>query len=213
MTTKSVVLIHGFGGSRYTLKKLESHLKKQGYHTVNIGYPSLLKSIESLAKPTIEKALNRCPNSNTIHFVTHSMGAILLRYYLRDHTIDNIGRVVMLGPPNGGSEIVDTLKKVPGSQLFKRLSGMQLGTGVNDIPKALGPTRLDVGIIAGNRSINPFLAAMLPETNDSRVTLTNTRLEGMIDYLVLPVSHVLMLRNPTVIEQTLYFLQNGSFKD
>ena len=211
-SSETVILIHGFGGSRFTFKKLESQLKSQGYRTVNVGYPSLLKPIDSLAKPTIEKALNHYPNATKVHFVTHSMGAILLRYYLRDNTIDNIGRVVMQGPPNGGSEIVDKLKKVPGSGLIKKVSGMQLGTGALDIPKALGPTDQEVGIIAGNRSINPLLSALLPKPNDSRVTLPNTRLEGMTDYKVLPVSHVLMVRNQAVIDQTIHFLREGKFK-
>jgi len=191
---------------------MEHVLQKNGYQTVNVSYPSTKFKIEKLAADAIGQALLHCETHSKVHFVTHSMGGILVRQYLKHHQIANLGRVVMIGPPNQGSEVVDSLRNVPGFKLINGPAGMQLGTENTSIPNQLGVATFETGVIAGNRSINLLLSTILPGPNDGKVTVENTRLSGMRDHITLPVTHPFMMKNTLVIKQTLHFLQYGQFQ-
>jgi len=187
-------------------------LEGEGYQTVNVSYPSTKHNIAQLAEDAIGDALNQCSMCTTIHFVTHSMGGILVRQYLNAHSVKNLGRVVMLGPPNQGSQVVDTLKNIPGFKMINGPAGMQLGTEDMSIPNTLGPAHFELGVIAGTRSINLILSTMLPKPDDGKVSVENTKLDGMADHIALPVTHPFMMNNKKVIRQVLCFLKNGSFQ-
>jgi pimeloyl-ACP methyl ester carboxylesterase len=206
-----VILLHGLARSNSSMGKLAKALNDAGYHTINDGYPSTSYKVDKLAEDAISWALAKCPKEATIHFVTHSMGGILVRQYLQVKTIKNLGRVVMLGPPNKGSQVVDKLHKLPGFKLINGPAGMQLGTGELSVSNQLGPAKFEVGIIAGTRSINLILSAMLPNPDDGKVSVENTRLEGMQDHIELPVTHPFMMKNKQVIRQVICFLKNGVF--
>lgn len=210
-TKDCVILLHGLARSAGSFTKLAAVLKAEGFCTVNYDYPSTRHTIEKLAEDAIGDALSQCPEGRTVHFVTHSMGGILLRQYLSVRKIDNLGRVVMLGPPNKGRQVVDKLQNVPGFQLINGPAGMQLGTGEMSIPTLLGAADFEVGIIAGTRSINLILSTMLPGQNDGKVSVENTRLEGMSDHLALPVTHPFMMKNDAVIRQVVHYLRQGEF--
>ena len=213
MADECVILLHGLARSDSSMKTMAAELNNAGYAAVNYDYPSTQFTIEELAVQTINGALSSCPDHATIHFVTHSMGGILVRQYLSNQTIDNLGRVVMLGPPNKGSEVVDTLHNVPGYELINGPAGHQLGTDDFSVPKKLGPADFELGIIAGTRSINLILSTMLPSTDDGKVTVENTKLDGMNDHIALPVTHPFMMKNQDVIEQVIHFLKFGAFKN
>lgn len=138
-------------------------------------------------------------------------GGILVRLFLKENKRDDIGRVVMLGPPNQGSEVVDHLKNMAGFKLLNGPAGMQLGTGPTDIPKSLGPVNFELGVIAGTRSMNLILSTLLPDPDDGKVSVQSTKVEGMKDFIALPTTHPLMMNNDEVIQQTLFFLKNGKF--
>lgn len=210
-THKCVILLHGLARSDGSMNTLAQALDDAGYFTVNIDYPSTKQHIEALAQNAISKALAQCPEHSTINFVTHSMGGILVRQYLKKNTIKNLGRVVMLGPPNKGSHVVDNLSKMPGFELINGPAGMQLGTTKISIPNTLGSANFELGVIAGTRSINPIFSLMLPTPNDGTVSVENTRLTGMNDHIELPVTHSFMMMNMNVISQVIYFLENGVF--
>jgi len=210
--SECVILLHGLARSDTSLKKLELVLKRNGYHTVNYNYPSTMYNVDKLAEDAITNALSQCLKGNKVNFVTHSMGGILVRQYLSKRAIKNIGRVVMLGPPNQGSQVVDTLRNVPGFKLINGPAGIQLGTGRMDVPSKLGAANFDVGIIAGTRSINLILSAMLPNPDDGKVSVENTKLEGMKDHITLPVTHPFMMKNEVVINQVVHYLKYGKFK-
>lgn len=212
MINESVILLHGLARSDRSMKKITQALNKKGYLTVNVNYPSTQYQIDELAQSAITKALEKCPQHIKINFVTHSMGGILVRKYLSKNTIKNIGRVVMLGPPNKGSQAVDKLSKVPGFKLINGPAGMQLGTSQTSVPNVLGPADFELGIIAGTRSINPILSLMLANPNDGKVSVESTKLKGMTDYIELPVTHTFMMNNKIVIAQLIHFLENGCFK-
>lgn len=206
------ILLHGLARSDSSMKTMAAELNNAGYTAINYDYPSTQHPVEKLANDAISDALSKCPKQSTVHFVTHSMGGILVRQYLSQHTIDNLGRVVMLGPPNKGSEVADTLHNMPGYELINGPAGHQLGTDELSVPNKLGPADFELGIIAGTRSINLILSTMLPSTDDGKVTVENTKLEGMKDHIALPVTHPFMMKNKDVIEQVIHFLKSGTFK-
>ncbi|GLS27900.1 hypothetical protein GCM10007877_36190 [Marinibactrum halimedae] len=194
------------------MAKLEKVLAAEQLHPVNYKYPSRSAPIEVLATETIPAAVSKCPKYDQVHFVTHSMGGILVRQYLHDHTLEKLGRVVMLGPPNQGSEVVDSYQHVPGFTLFGGPAGFQLGTGEASVPGHLGPVNFELGVIAGSRSINLILSLFLPGKDDGKVTIESTKVEGMTDHITLPVTHPFMMKNKKVIQQVLQFLEHGAFQ-
>jgi hypothetical protein len=145
--------------------------------------------------------------------LTHRLlGGILVRQYFREHPTENPHRVVMLGPPNNGSEIVDALEQLPLIRDANGPAGRQLGTDENSPPKKLGPVNFQLGVIAGNQSVS-LMSAWLPNPDDGKVSVESTKIGGTCSFLLLPVTHTFMMRNQKVIGQTLYFLRNGQFDD
>ena len=188
-------------------------LRARGYQVVNINYPSRHMPIDELAMVVIDQCLSIAHNlgCNRIDFVTYSMGGILVRHYQRHHSIEHLHRVVMLGPPNQGSEVVDRFRHIPLFHWMHGPAGSQLGTTGEDIPKQLGPVDFELGVIAGIRSINPLLSTLLPGQNDGKVSVENTKIEGMQDFITIPSTHTFMMRNSRVIHQVIHFLQFGRF--
>ena len=209
---ESVILLHGLARGPRSMLPLQHALEGQGYRVENVGYASRHAPVETLAEQAIAPALNKCSQARRVHFVTHSLGGILVRQYLRQHSVENLGRVVMLGPPNRGSEVVDRLGTWPGFHFINGDAGMQLGVAADSLPNQLGAAAFELGVIAGNRSINPLLSLVIPGDNDGKVSVSNTRLEGMQDHLVMPVTHPLMMRDKRVIAQVIHFLKTGAFR-
>lgn len=212
--SECVILLHGLARTSKSMNKLAESLDSVNYHVVNIDYPSRKKTIEELAPQAINDGLNECnvDSITRIHFVTHSMGGILIRYYLQRNTIAALGHVVMLAPPNQGSEVVDQLTKVPGFKWFNGPAGLQLGTDQHSVPKNLGSVDYSVGIIAGTKTFNPILSQFLPNPDDGKVSLVSTQLDGMTDFLSVEVSHPFIMRNDEVIKQVINYLATGSFQ-
>lgn len=208
--TESVILLHGLARSAHSMDKIAQRLTDEGYRVLNIDYPSRAYSIEELAEQTITDALSHCEGL-PVSFVTHSMGGILVRQFLHNHSIENLNKVVMLGPPNKGTEIVDKLSHLPGFSFVNGEAGMQLGTGALSLPNQLGKANFDVGIIAGTQSINLILSSLIPDTDDGKVSVESTKVDGMNDHIEMPTTHVFMMRNEAVIEQVIHYLKQGKF--
>jgi hypothetical protein len=192
---------------------MEEALIERGYRTANIDYPSRKHPIEVLAPMAVGEGLEACADSDAVHFVTHSLGGILIRYYLQDHSIDTLGRIVMLAPPNQGSEVVDAYRDVPGYEAFNGPAGLQLGTDDDSVPRALGPVDFELGVVAGRDTFNPILSQFLPNPDDGKVSVESTKVEGLVDHVVVDRSHPFIMKAPEVIAFTISFLETGRFAD
>ncbi len=208
-----VILLHGLGRTSASMNKLENVLEKNGYIVANIDYPSRKQPVEILAKQTVTKGVRQCRSnrSSSINVVTHSLGGILVRQYLISNKIPGLNNVVMLGPPNQGSEVVDQLRKIPGYKQITGPAGMQLGTSDLDLPRKLRSVDFRLGVIAGTSTISPILSLMLPNPDDGKVSVASTHVDGMSDFIMLPVNHTFMMNNGNVIRQVLAFLSSGAF--
>lgn len=210
---KTVVLLHGLARTRRSMRVLEKSCIAAGYDVYNIGYPSRHYPIEILAECYVLPAINTAikPSHSTVNFITHSMGGIIVRKLAQINTGFDIGRVVMLAPPNHGSEIVDTIGHWALFDWANGPAGRQLGTDSRSLPGQLDSPVFDVGVIAGNKPLFGFLPSLLPGPNDGKVTIESTRLENMSDFISLSVSHTFMPQSPQVIQQSINFINEGFF--
>ena len=208
-----VVLLHGLGRTGRSMSRLERALSRQGYRVINMTRDSRRYPVGPATDRQLDELLARYRTDSRcrVHFVTHSLGAVMLRSYLATHTITNLGRVVMLGPPNRGSEVADALRNNLIYRLLTGPAGQQLGTRPEDAPRHLGPIHCETGIIAGDRSLNPFFSLLIPGPDDGKVAVESTRIEGMKDFEVVHCTHTWIMRDATVISDVLGFLETGRF--
>jgi len=208
-----VIVLHGLGRTHNSMNQVEQALLKEGYFVWNESYPSRLAPIQILSAKAIENGLDYCKNTKATkyHFVTHSLGGILIRHYLQSNSIDNLEKIVMLGPPNQGSEVADKLKDNYLYQQYTGPAGQEIGTDENSLPNRLKPIPGTIGIIAGSFSSDPWFSPIIPGEDDGKVSVMRTRLKEMNDFIVVSSGHTFMMHDHSVIEQIIYFLSNGKF--
>lgn len=210
-----VVLLHGISRTFRSMNKMQHAIEAAGFQTLNVDYASRSKRLEELAED-VHSAISRFAETveGSTHFVCHSMGGLLARAYLATHPPKRLGRVVMLGTPNGGSEVADHLKNFIGYRKFFGPAGQQLVTIRDETTETfLPPPSYSLGIIAGNRTIDPVSSSFfLPGPNDGRVTIAGTKVEGMTDHIVVNASHPRLIRHRSAIDQTIAFLRHGHFE-
>ncbi len=195
------------------MKALEWRLTDSGFEVVNLSYPSLNHPIEQLAVMAVEEGVGDCRarGMERIHFVTHSLGGILVRQYLSERDIPGLERVVMLGPPNQGSQVADFVHSFEFLRPLEPYAIEQLGTGEGSIPRELGPVKFELGVIAGTANRRAMLPGFPGGAGDGTVSVGETVVPGMLDFLEMPVSHTLMMWNDDVLHQVVYFLDHGYF--
>ncbi len=209
---KQVVLLHGLARSAGSMHSMAEHLDDNNYSICNVDYPSRHHTVEILTAEYVLPAIQDCFARGPISFVTHSLGGIIVRQIAAAHTNISIDRVVMLAPPNQGSEVVDKLGNFGLFNWVNGPAGQQLGTAADAMPNQLGPANFELGIIAGNRSINLILSSIIPGSDDGKVAVKRTALDGMRDFLLVEQTHPFIMSSDEVQNQTLHFLQTGRFK-
>jgi triacylglycerol lipase len=210
----TVVLLHGLGRGPASMWPLARSLERAGYEVVNIAYPSQRAPISELAELALAPIFDDRKDGRRVHVVTHSLGGILVRRYLKDRGAPAaLGRVVMLAPPNAGSEIVDTLGDWRVYAWINGPAGLDLGTAPDHAPAALGPLPAggEVGVIAGDRSWNPLFSALIPGPDDGKVAVARTHVAGEADHLTLPYSHTWLMNRRETRRQVAAFLRDGRF--
>jgi hypothetical protein len=205
-----IVLLHGIARSSSSMSTVADLAKKAGYNVINIDYDSTNKDLLTLARK-LDRKLKAKKLSKPMHFITHSMGGLLTRVYIAHHRPTNLGSVAMLGPPNKGSEVADWLKENLLYQTYYGPAGQELGTKQGKTLTSLLPIDYPLGIIAGNQSIDPISSNIIPGNDDGKVSIENTKIDGMKDHIVMSTTHAFMMHNDDVVKQALYFIKNGKF--
>lgn len=213
-TMHCVILLHGLGRTSRSMNSIARALRQDSYVVVNHGYPSRQKSIEVLAQEVLANSIQECRSIGAarIDIVTHSMGGILVRQYLQTHTVPELKRLVMLGPPNHGSEVSSLYKDKSWYRWFTGQAGQQLHAGADSLPNQLKPlTGVEIGVIAGTKSADPWFSSHIPAPHDGKVSVASTKLIEMKDFIAMPYSHTFMMNSTAVIEQVRAFLRQGTF--
>lgn len=210
---ESVIVVHGLGRTPASMTILVSRLEDAGFRVVNFGYPSTLEPMEALVD-RLQAEVERCCGSEaeTVHFVTHSMGGVLVRSYLSQQPGVHRGRVVMLSPPSQGSEFADAFVDSPLRRLFLGPAGAQLRTDSAGIASQLGPVRFGLGIVTGDRSINPLGSWLIPGPDDGKVGVGRAMVDGATDFMVVPATHTFIMNRRDVAEEVVHFLRQGRFR-
>lgn len=207
-----VILLHGIARSSKHMAALAKYLQQDGYEVLNLDYPSTKYSIENLVDLVHKELVCKICHAKKVHFVGYSMGALLVRAMLSKYRPTNLGRVVQLAPPNAGSEVADFFGKTWIYNKFYGPAGQQLGTKYKKLSSTLGVVDYELGVIAGNFSIDPISSLIISEESDGKVSVKNTKVKGMKDHIVLNASHTFFPSHKAVLKQTAFFLKYGSFQ-
>ena len=207
-----VVLVHGFSKHAQSMEPIGDYLAQYGYRFISVDYPSgEVNASEALALIHTQLA-GCCDQARRIHFVGHSIGGLLIRAYLAEYQVDQLGNVVLIATPNAGSEFVEAMNRMPG---YAEATGpllQQMVPGEQGIPAQLPLPDYPVGVIAGSRTHNPLSWLLLPGDDDGAVSVSSTRMEGMQDFLVVPANHHWLRHDQRVLEEVLHFIQYDHFK-
>jgi len=210
---EAVIILHGIARSAKSMQCIADCIQRRGFDVLNLDYPSTKYSLEELTEK-IQPQVDRfnLVKYRKLHFVTYSMGGLLVRVLLNRYRPENLGRVVMLAPPNLGSEVADFWQD---NWLYQKIygpAGQQLTTDQTGIISILGEViDCELGIIAGDRSIDPMHWFIIPGPNDGKVSVESTRLKGMTAHAVIHATHTFIMNNSEAHRLTVYFLENGSF--
>ena len=205
-----VFVLHGLAGGGLTISPLANRIEDAGFETQIIDYKTLGTSPDEIMTEVSKKFEDAMPDTNTtVHFVGYSLGSIVIRAYLDRNKIENLGRVVLIAPPNKGSPIADFCKDTWVIDLFGETINF-LGTDSSSFPNSIGDPYYPVGIIAGigTSSFNNFY---LPGLDDGIVPLESTKLNSTTDLIEVNESHVWMKFKKTIAKQTIEFLNNEKF--
>ena len=205
-----VVLLHGLARTSSSMVEMEQKLQAAGYQVVNIGYPSRAHPVEYLAEQAVDDGLQQCGDlqATRIHFVTHSLGSILVRYYFRDRNDPRLGRVVMLGPPNQGAAIARRLAPTGLYGIVTGKGGMELGPEWEEFVQHLSTPPFPFAIIAGDLSENTIQNPLLEGSSDFVVGVDEAQLDGAESFTTVPVLHSFLMNNQTAKETTIEFIKS-----
>lgn len=195
------------------MRRIACALETAGYEVRNLGYPSLRTSIARAAGDHLAPVVSDCLRSGAtkVHFVAHSLGGIVVRQYLQQNAVPPGSRMVMLSPPNRGSELAEVLRNLRLYRWIMGPAGQELGRGPESVPRSLGTVTVEIGVITGRTSILPFSGRLFGGPSDGKVSVDGAKLAGMRDFLVVSGGHAFIMRKRSVIRHVLHFLRHGTF--
>ena len=207
-----VLLLHGMGRSPFVFREMERALRQAGYEAVAISYPSLTRGIAGHAAQ-LEDILDTAEDMDTVSFVTHSLGGLVVRTALARESAWRerlaLGRVVMIAPPSQGSELAEALDDW---WLFRLVGGPSAAEIAEGGPFPALPAGLEFAVIAGGTADGEGYNKILSANNDGVVTVEETRLHGARDFLVVPAVHTFIAAEPETIAATRKFLETGRLR-
>lgn len=209
-----VVLAHGLGRSDWAMWRFAQKLEDANYKVCRLDYSSIGKSVEAVKEQTTMQ-INACiVGAPKVHFVGHSLGGLVVRSYLQNNLqslqANQLGEVVLMGTPNKGSELADHLSESWLMQLGGGVS-QALVTGSNSFGNQIKELDVNIGVIAGTQS-SGLTSKHFSGENDGLVSVESTKLNSMSDFITIEVGHSQMRYNQEVAEQTVHFLQKGTFE-
>jgi hypothetical protein len=215
MASHRIYLIHGFGSPKFVLNKIERNIKKNGFHTINYGYPSKTKDLDKLGQDLYRDIKDS--GYDTVSFVTHSMGALVVRSMLKNiqhaEKYPVLYRMVMIAPPNKGADIADLYVS---NKLLKPFLGPNFKLMTTDsfsyANKLPVPTHSEVGIIVGIKGNEHGYNPLIKGDNDGRLKPERTDLANEKDKAVIHDEHTHLTQNPRVIKLVIEFLKLGIFQ-
>ncbi len=205
----TVVLLHGIASAPLSMSYLKRTLEKEGYRTLNLGYHSTRHPVEDAAA-RLRAKISTAVSGGEVHFVAHSLGNIVVRMMMAE-TMPDLGRVVMIAPPNNGSELSERLKNLDLYRWIFGPAGQQLSADNADFFSSLPVPQCSFGIIAGGRGNDRGFNPLLKGDNDGTISVETTRLEGASDFVMIHGLHTMMLFSRETARQVLSFLVSGSF--
>ena len=210
---QSVILLHGLNRNSRSMHKLAKALSDDGYYVCSIDYPSRYFAVKTLATKFVLPKIHGCINEKVeaVNFVTHSLGGIIIRQLDEELKVFPSGKLVMLSPPNQGSEAVDRLSNTKAFQQMAGPAGNELGTSNESLAQTLPAPSMPFGVIAARHSNSP-MSFLIPGDDDGKVSIERMQLPEMADFIIVDSTHSFMMRNRETIRQVIYFLKQGSFE-
>ena len=208
------LLIHGHGRSKDSFKALARELREAGYDAYGVNYPGSQAPAEELIDQIRTLMLDFWQEYEQIDIVTRSLGALLVRGAIHEEEWNRVHRLVMLGAPNQGAYFADWFMKGPMAPLYHATAGpvgKAMGTGPESLASRVGIPKCEFGIIAGGRNNERGFNPLIPGDDDGIVEVSSTKLEGMTDFIVLPVFHAAMIAHKETRRQVHHFLEHGRF--
>lgn len=205
--TECVIVLHGMGQYRFSMKKVSSFLESRGYKTVNLSYPATPASTPVSTDTYLHQAIESCvkQGADKVHIITHPSGGIVIKQHLKNNSLPRDSRILILGPPNKNKEGAEALVN---SILYKcRLNetAQNPEAGESTFIDMLGPVEEDIGIIAGTRTVDPVNSFLFTTPSE------NILIDEMDDFICIPKSHPFITSNRTIMHQIEYYLEKGKF--
>jgi pimeloyl-ACP methyl ester carboxylesterase len=209
-TAKTVFLMHGILNKSISMKRIELALEREGFEVVNLSYPSRRRTVEEHAAWLDQRVREK--GRGELYFVGHSLGSIIIRYYLAVYNPPAAKRFLMIAPPNHGSMLADKVAKTPLYRLvWGRKAGGELRASSTDFWKNLPPPPVEFGILAGGLGNGKGLTPLIPGDDDGTLAVEEARLEGASDFAVLPYQHTAIILKKKTAEMAVRFLKTGRF--
>lgn len=211
---ETVILLHGLGEGRASMQPLAEHLRRSLDATVlTFGYASVKADIDAHGR-ALAAVVAGLPAAKRISFVGHSLGNLVVRRWMTIAAPVDLARahrMVMLGPPNQGSDLARMAARIWGVAETAEGAARDLLVEWQRVAPGLAVPECPFGIVAGGKGDDAGYSPLLVGDDDAVVRVDETRLPGADDFLVLPVHHAAMMQDAAVQRATSAFLETGRF--